>query len=69
MPLSDSAREPGLDPAKMHRIRRLLATPAPKERAWPALASAALAAVAALGLATAMILAPPVTTTHIEQTP
>jgi hypothetical protein len=66
MPLSDSVHEPGLDPAQIRRARKLLATPVRKERVWPALASAGLAATAALALATAMILAPPVTTTHIE---
>ena len=69
MPLSDSAHAPGLDPAKTHRARRLLATPTEKERVWPALTAAAAAASAALALATAMILAPPVTTTHIAQEP
>jgi hypothetical protein len=66
MPLPDSVHEPGLDPSKILRARKLLATPVRKERVWPALGAAALAATAALALATAMILAPPVTTTHIE---
>lgn len=65
MPLSDSLHEPALDPAGMLRARKLLATPVEKERVWPALCAAGLAASAALALATAMILAPPVTTTHI----
>ena len=67
MPLSDSMHQPGLDPAKLARARKLLATPKTKERVWPALCAAGLAAVAALALATAMVLAPPVTTQHVVE--
>ncbi|HEY9218327.1 MAG TPA: hypothetical protein VIO94_09780 [Phenylobacterium sp.] len=47
-----------LDPLAMARARRLLATPARRERAWPALTAAGFAAVGAIILATAMILGP-----------
>jgi hypothetical protein len=67
MPERDSLHEPGLDPARLTRIRKLLATPQRQERVWPALGAAAFAAVAALALATAMVIAPPVTTTHVAQ--
>ena len=51
----------------MDYARALLRPPVDRERAWPALSAAAFAAVAALALATAMITAPPVTTTHVVQ--
>ncbi|MES2894625.1 MAG: hypothetical protein V4759_01215 [Pseudomonadota bacterium] len=63
MPPPDSA----LDAVMIARARRLLAGPQAQERVWPALIAAAFAASTALALATAMILAPPVTTTHIVQ--
>ncbi len=61
MPQADSA----LDAVMMARARKLLAAPVERQRVWPAVCAAALAASAALALATAMILAPPVTTTHV----
>ncbi len=64
MPPPDSA----LDAVMIARARRLLAGPEARERVWPALIAAAFAASTALALATAMILAPPVTTTHIVET-
>lgn len=70
MPPSDSLHAPALDPAEIHRARRLLASPTVKERVWPALAAAAFAACAALSLAAAMIVAPPTTLSHpLEEEP
>lgn len=63
MALTDSA----LDPQYMAYARSLLATPVVRERTWPALVAAGLAAVAAFALAGAMITAPPVTTTHVVE--
>ena len=61
MAMNDSA----LNPAATARIRALL-TPRPtRERMWPVLAAAFFAAFCALAFATAMILAPPVVTTHV----
>ncbi|WP_309644062.1 hypothetical protein [Phenylobacterium sp.] len=63
MPPADSA----LDATMIARARRLLKGPEVRERVWPALCAAAFAASTALALATAMILAPPVTTTPIVE--
>jgi hypothetical protein len=61
MAMNDSA----LKPEDTARIRGLL-TPRPKtERMWPVLAAAFFAAFCALAFATAMILAPPVVTSHV----
>ena len=54
-----------LDPRKMTLARNLLVPPRPSQKLWPVVASAAFAATAALALATATILAPPVTTQHV----
>jgi hypothetical protein len=54
-----------LDPHLTARIRRLLAPRRPKERMWPVLAAALLAAVSALAFAAAMIMAPPVVSEHV----
>jgi hypothetical protein len=54
-----------LDPAAMGRIRALLAPRRRRERMWPVLAAALLAAVSALAFATAMIMAPPVVSEHV----
>jgi hypothetical protein len=63
MAMTDSA----LKPEEAARIRALL-TPRPRrERMWPVLAAALLAAVSALAFATAMILAPPVVSQHVVQ--
>ena len=63
MAISDSA----LDPEEVARIRALLQPKAKKERLWPALGAAFLAAVSALAFATAMIMAPPVVSDHFVQ--
>lgn len=62
-----SPADSALDPDQIARARALLATPARRERMWPVLCAAAFAAASALALATAMILAPPVTLSHIER--
>ena len=54
-----------LDPAQLARARALLARPERPQRMWPVLAAAALLAVSALAFATAMILAPPLTSQHV----
>ena len=65
-----AAAETSLDPEAMARARALVTPASPKERMWPVVAAAALAALAALSFATAMILAPPVVTQHVaEQEP
>ena len=63
MAMNDSA----LNPAAAARIRALLKPPLKKERMWPVLAAALLAAVSALAFATAMIMAPPVISEHVAQ--
>jgi len=54
-----------LDARALARVRTLLAPSARRERLWPAIASAGLLAVSALAFATAMILAPPLTSEHV----
>ena len=49
----------------MTRARSLLERPKRPERMWPVLGAAALLAVSALTFATAMIMAPPLTSEHI----
>jgi hypothetical protein len=63
MEINDSA----LDPAAMGRIRALLNPMKKRERMWPVLAAALLAAASALAFAGAMILAPPVVSEHVAQ--
>jgi hypothetical protein len=63
MAMTDSA----LKPEETARIRALLAPRRKKERMWPVLAAALLAALSALAFATAMILAPPVVSHHVVQ--
>ena len=63
MAMTDSA----LNPEETARIRALLTPKAKKERMWPVLAAALLAAVSALAFAGAMIMAPPVTSQHVVQ--
>ena len=59
----------GIDSAlngeQMARARALLDTPKRPERMWPVLGAAGLLAISALTFATAMILAPPLTSEHI----
>jgi hypothetical protein len=55
-----------LDSEALARARALVGPPTTRERMWPVVAAAALAAVSALAFATAMIIAPPVVTQHIE---
>jgi hypothetical protein len=54
-----------LDREKMARARALLETPKRAERMWPVLGAAALLALSAVTFATAMILAPPLTSEHV----
>jgi hypothetical protein len=54
-----------LDADAFARARALLATPKRNERVWPVLAAAGLLAVSALAFATAMIMAPPVVSSHV----
>ena len=61
MAITDSA----LKPEDTAKIRALLKAKPKKERMWPVLAAAFFAAVCALAFATAMILAPPVVTSHV----
>ena len=61
----DPAAMSAVDVEALQRARKLVAPRARKERLWPVVAAAALAAFCALGFATAMILAPPVVTQHI----
>ena len=63
MAMTDSA----LKPDETARIRALLTPRRKKERMWPVLSAALLAAVSALAFATAMILAPPVVSQHVVQ--
>jgi hypothetical protein len=63
MAMNDSA----LNPEETARIRALLTAKVRKERMWPLLGAALLAAVSALAFATAMIVAPPVTSQHVVQ--
>jgi hypothetical protein len=63
MEINDSA----LDPAATARIRALLNPIKKRQRMWPVLAAALLAAVSALAFATAMIMAPPVISEHVIQ--
>ena len=53
-----------LDRQELNRARALLRPPQGKTSAWPALGAAAFMAVAALTLATVMVLAPPTTLSH-----
>jgi hypothetical protein len=59
MPPAESA----LDRQELARARALLRAPQVKASPWPALGAAALMAMSALMLATAMIMSPPTTVT------
>ena len=63
MAMTDSA----LKPEETARLRALLTPRRKKERMWPVLGAALLAAISALAFATAMILAPPVVSQHVVQ--
>ena len=63
METNDSA----LNPVASARIRALLRPRRRRERMWPVLGAALLAAVSALAFATAMIMAPPVVSEHVAQ--
>jgi hypothetical protein len=63
MAINDSA----LNPEETARIRALLTRKPRRQRMWPALAAAFLAAVSALAFATAMIMAPPLISEHVVQ--
>jgi hypothetical protein len=54
-----------LDPDAMTRARSLVERPQRRERMWPVLGAAGLLAVSALTFATAMIMAPPLTSEHV----
>jgi hypothetical protein len=54
-----------LDREAMARARALLEAPQRRERIWPVLGAACLLAASALTFATAMILAPPLTSEHV----
>ncbi|WP_411287023.1 hypothetical protein [Phenylobacterium sp.] len=61
MAIIDSA----LDTEALAKARALLNLPAPRQRLWPVVGAAGFFAVSALAFATAMILAPPLTSTPI----
>ena len=61
MAIIDSA----LDGEALARARALLETPASRQRLWPVVGAAGFFAASALAFATAMILAPPLTSTPI----
>jgi hypothetical protein len=58
-----------LDPVAMARAKALLVRPQRRDRMWPVLGAAGLLAISALTFATAMILAPPLTSEHIATEP
>jgi hypothetical protein len=62
-----SPADSALDPELIARARRLLAPPFTRVRMWPVVAAATFAAISALSLAAAMIVAPPVSTSHITR--
>lgn len=67
MAVADSA----LDREALAYARALLKPPLVRESPWPVLGAASLCAIAALGFAYAMIVAPPTTKSHlvIEEAP
>ena len=54
-----------LDREEMARARALVEAPRRPDRMWPVLGAAVLLALSALTFATAMILAPPLTSEHV----
>jgi hypothetical protein len=65
----ESVSPPDATPSRLAVARALLKVDKGPEPAWPALAAAAFFAVCALGFAFGAILAPPVTTSHIDVGP
>lgn len=60
-----AAADSALDPEALAYARGLLKPPIVRENLWGVIAAAAFAALSALAFATAMILAPPVTTSSL----
>ncbi|MFI4964644.1 MAG: hypothetical protein ACHP9T_04675 [Caulobacterales bacterium] len=60
-----AASSSALDPDALARARALLVRPVRRERMWPVLAAAGVLAISALAFATAMIMAPPLTSEHV----
>ena len=56
-----------LDAAAIEEARALLIAPSRPERMWPVLGAAGLLAASALIFATAMVMAPPLTSEHAAQ--
>jgi hypothetical protein len=56
-----------LEPNEMARARALLAAPARRDPAWPALVAAMLLACTSVVFAAISVLAPPVTTEHVAR--
>jgi peptidoglycan/LPS O-acetylase OafA/YrhL len=54
-----------LDSAAIGRVRALLRAPTRRERVWPTVAAAGLAAISALAFAVAMVMAPPTLSRHL----
>ncbi len=57
-----------LNAAQLEEARALLSQPRRRERLWPVMVAALALAVASIGFATAMILAPPVVKEHTART-
>jgi hypothetical protein len=53
-----------LDPDAIARAKALLERSERRERIWPVLGAAALLAISAITFATAMVMAPPLTSEH-----
>ena len=62
-----ATRLSALDADAMDQARALLERPEKPQKMWPVLGAAALLAVSALTFATAMIMAPPLTSEHVTQ--
>lgn len=56
-----------IDPAAIAEAKALLAPPQRRERLWPVLGAAGLLAASALVFATAMVVAPTLTSEHVAQ--
>lgn len=64
-PLRMAGIDSALDREEISRVRALLDASKRPERMWPVLGAAGLLAFSALAFATAMILAPPLTSEHV----